>query len=110
MCFGKRLEEIRKERNIKQQELADYVGTSQQTISNYENGINKPSVELLLKIIDVLDVSCDYLLRGTIGCSELTLDQEELLILYNEIPKDRKQHAKEVLKTFIENKNEDKNE
>ena len=45
-----RLEEIRKQRGIKQEELADTMGVSRQTISSLENGRYNPSVILAIKL------------------------------------------------------------
>lgn len=45
-----RLEEIRKQRGIKQDELADAMGVSRQTISSLENGRYNPSVILAIKL------------------------------------------------------------
>ena len=45
-----RLEEIRKQRGIKQEELADAMGVSRQTISSLENGRYNPSVILAIKL------------------------------------------------------------
>jgi putative transcriptional regulator len=45
-----KLEEIRKERGIKQEELADILEVSRQTISSLENGRYNPSIILAFKI------------------------------------------------------------
>lgn len=45
-----RIEQIRKERNIRQEELAKCMGVSRQTISSLENGRYNPSVMLAYKI------------------------------------------------------------
>ena len=45
-----KLEEIRKQRGIKQEELADAMGVSRQTISSLENGRYNPSVILAIKL------------------------------------------------------------
>ncbi len=45
-----RLEEIRKQRGIKQEELADAMKVSRQTISSLENGRYNPSVILAIKL------------------------------------------------------------
>ena len=45
-----RLEEIRKQRGIKQEALADALGVSRQTISSLENGRYNPSVILAIKL------------------------------------------------------------
>lgn len=45
-----RLEEIRRERSIKQEELAKALSVSRQTISSLENGRYNPSITLAFKI------------------------------------------------------------
>ena len=45
-----RLEEIRKQRGIKQEELAEAMDVSRQTISSLENGRYNPSVILAIKL------------------------------------------------------------
>ena len=45
-----RLEEIRKERGIKQEALAEALGVSRQTIGSLENGRYNPSILLAFKI------------------------------------------------------------
>ena len=45
-----RLEEIRKQRGIKQEELADVLEVSRQTIGSLENGRYNPSITLAFKI------------------------------------------------------------
>ena len=45
-----RIEEIRKQRNIKQEDFAKHMGVSRQTISSLENGRYNPSIILAYKI------------------------------------------------------------
>jgi putative transcriptional regulator len=45
-----RLEELRKERGIKQEELASHLEVSRQTIGSLENGRYNPSIILAMKI------------------------------------------------------------
>lgn len=51
-CLGmkNRIEEIRKERGINQEELAKALGVSRQTISSLENGRYNPSIELAYRL------------------------------------------------------------
>ena len=46
----KRIEEIRKARDVNQEELAKALGVSRQTISSLENGRYNPSIELAYKL------------------------------------------------------------
>ena len=45
-----RIEEIRKDRGIRQEEFAKALGVSRQTISSLENGRYNPSIQLAFKI------------------------------------------------------------
>lgn len=45
-----RIEEIRKARDVNQEELAEALGVSRQTISSLENGRYNPSIELAYKL------------------------------------------------------------
>lgn len=59
-----RLNELRTEKGIKQSELADIVGSSQQTISNYERGtVTTIEANVEEAIADYFSCSLDYL-RG----------------------------------------------
>ena len=51
-----RLEEIRKQRGIKQEELADTLEVSRQTIGSLENGRYNPSILLAFKIANYFDM------------------------------------------------------
>ncbi len=57
-----RLKRLRKENGVSQKEVADYIGVSVSAYSNYEQGIREPSLDVLLKLSDFFDTTCDYLL------------------------------------------------
>lgn len=54
-----RLEEIRKARGIRQEELADILEVSRQTISSLENGRYNPSIILAFKIARFFNLSIE---------------------------------------------------
>ena len=57
-----KLKEIRSQRAITQQIVADYLEISRQAYSNYENGKREPDFETLLKLGEFFGVTVDYLL------------------------------------------------
>lgn len=63
--FGKRLFEIRESRGESQQELADSIGITRQSLSRYELGERTANIDLLKKIAEHYSVSADYLLGLT---------------------------------------------
>lgn len=60
--FGKRLRQIRKDRNLTQDEFAQMLGTSKQILSRYEREERSPRIDLVRKYAEKLKVSVDYLL------------------------------------------------
>lgn len=65
MSFGKRLTEVRKEKNMSQEALAKALDATPTTIGRYERDEVKPSIEVATKIAKVLGVSLDYLTGNT---------------------------------------------
>ena len=63
--FGERLAECRKQSGIEQQELAIRANVPAPSISHYERGHRKPSIENLVRLADALSVSIDFLLGRT---------------------------------------------
>lgn len=61
----KNLRSIREDNDIKQRELADLLHVSQNTYSQYENGIIALTAEVLIKLADFYHCSVDYLLDRT---------------------------------------------
>lgn len=55
--LGKRIKELRKRVNLRQEKLAELAGVEPTSISNIENGRNYPSFMTLEKIIGILEVS-----------------------------------------------------
>lgn len=54
-----RIEEIRKERGIRQEEFAKCMGVSRQTISSLENGRYNPSITLAYKIAKYFNMTIE---------------------------------------------------
>ena len=62
--IGKFISIKRKEKNLTQLELADKLGVTDRTISNWENGKNMPDLSLFKPLCDILDISINELLSG----------------------------------------------
>ena len=59
--FAQRIKQLRKEKNLKQQQLADQFSVKLRTYQGYEYGESYPEVAKLVAIADFFDVSLDYL-------------------------------------------------
>lgn len=63
--FAKRLKELRLENNYTQTRMAEQLGIRQQSYVRYEMGTGEPSLETLVAIAKLLNVTTDYLLGLT---------------------------------------------
>lgn len=64
MEIGSKLKEARMKTSFTQEQVAESIGVSRQTISNWENGKFYPDIVSVIKMSELYDVSLDYLLKG----------------------------------------------
>jgi transcriptional regulator with XRE-family HTH domain len=67
LLFGEKLQFLRNRRGWTQGAMGTLLNCSQAYISKLESGNKPPTVELVLRIADLFDVSVDYLLRDSIA-------------------------------------------
>lgn len=72
-----RLRELRKNRGLRQKDIAEKIGVSPQSYGYYENGINKPDPEMLIKLADFFQCSTDYLLGREDDFGNITIQTEK---------------------------------
>lgn len=61
MAIAERIKEYRKQRHYTQKELATLINVKPTTVSGWELGRNTPSIEMLKKLADILNVPFDKL-------------------------------------------------
>lgn len=64
MTLGKRIAMLRRQKGLKQEDLANTLGVSSQAVSKWENDQTCPDISLLPKLAELLGVSVDELLSG----------------------------------------------
>ena len=81
--FGDRLRQLRKDRKLTQQQLADLIGVKNSVISFYEVGERIPSPDILRKLALALHVTADYLLgiERTAILDATGLDEQDRLVV-----------------------------
>ncbi len=63
--LGTRLLELRKQKGLTQEQLAEKLNVTNQSVSKWEKDINAPDITLLVALADLFETSVDYLLgRG----------------------------------------------
>ncbi|EOH94516.1 helix-turn-helix domain-containing protein [Enterococcus pallens] len=64
MEVGEKLRERRNTLHMTQDEVAEALGVTRQTISNWENGRSYPDIERIIRLSDIYQLSLDELLKG----------------------------------------------
>ena len=82
--MGNRIKIRRKELRIKQAELAERLNISNSHMSSIENGRQKPSLDIFIQICNLLNVTPDYLLLGSMHAYNIPQDIIDKLRLSNQ--------------------------
>ena len=77
MELGNRIKKFREKINMSQEELADKVYASRQTISNWENDKTYPDINSLKLLSNIFDVSLDNLIEGDIENMKKTINESD---------------------------------
>ena len=80
------LKKLRLEKGLNQEDVAKYLGVTQQAYANYERGARQPDYAMLQKIADFFNVSIDYLIDDSIDTEAIS-------------------HARQTVKRLLEEQN-----
>ena len=61
MKLGEKLQQLRKKSGLSQEQLADRLGVTRQSVSKWESGAAAPELGKLIALSDIFSVSVDYL-------------------------------------------------
>ena len=61
---GKRIQLFRKQKGLSQEELADKLNVSSNTVAKIECGLRRPSVDFIVDLVNVFDTTVDYIVLG----------------------------------------------
>ena len=101
-----RLKELRKQQNITQKDISDYLQTSQQTYSRYEKGQREPDIATIIKLADFFNVSVDYLLGRENNTALLSLSEPSLNVkpeyqrIFERLSSEAKENMLELMAVF----------
>ena len=85
-----------------QAELAEQMGVSTQMISNLEQGKKAIRPENLVKVCEVLHLSADEVLFGTVNGREISQKSRELLTEIEKLPPELAEHFLHIIKAVNE--------
>ena len=124
--LGEKIYNLRKNKNISQEEFANILNTSRQAVSKWERNESKPDIDKLISIAKLFNVSIDYLLSYEINYSNvdafineledcylnnnLTININEIILWCSKYTNNFKLHvysADYLFVSFLENKNDE---
>ena len=91
MTIGKRIAALRREKNLKQDDLAQMLEVSPQAVSKWENDQTCPDISLLPNLAKILGVSVDELLSG----------KQELQPVVTLVPEDQRKDIKDMMLRIV---------
>lgn len=118
MDIGKNIRNLRLQKNIPQRDLAQIIGVSKSTMSNYERNYSTPDPDILVKLADYFNVSIDYLFDyedshkfeltkessnyNHPNAAVLSKDEWNLLNYYNRLQDENKDYIKgQMIQLFL---------
>lgn len=89
MSLNSRIKERREQLGMSRPELAKKIGVSDSAISNYENAISNPKIELLYKLFEALECDANYLYQDEMSAltykTKPTPEEFEIIKKYREL-------------------------
>ena len=94
--IGKRIAELRKNKGLKQENLAEMLGVSGQAVSKWENDQSCPDISLLPQLAQILGVTVDELLSG----------KKEEISTVQVLPEEERKNIKDMMLRIVVDSND----
>lgn len=100
--MGGFLKELRKQKGMTQERLAEYLNVSGRTVSRWETGSNMPDLDILIQLADYYDVDIRELLDGERKSEKMNKEVEETILKVADYSNNEKQRlAKRMCIMFV---------
>lgn len=97
MSVGSRIKELRENKNMTRNELANSIGVTVGAVSNYENEVSSPKEPILFKIMETLKCDANYLFQDAIQMpsmkNSVSIDEFNIIEKYRALD----EHGKEMV-------------
>lgn len=91
LTFGEKIKEARKAQNLTQKQLAESIGAKHNSVSDWENGKNKPDPDTIELLCGVLKITPNYLLQSS--KEDFSPKEKQLIMKYRGLDP----HGKEMV-------------
>lgn len=101
--LAKRLREIRKERGLRQEEVANFLDVKRQTYSAYERAVSVPDSLTLKKLADFFDVTIDEFFFDPTTDNSLEAQERKIVLLARKTKRIPPEQRERLFKNFEHN-------
>lgn len=99
---GMFLKELRKGKNLTQEQLAELLGVSNRSVSRWENGVNMPDFDLVIELANYFEVSIEEFLDGERRIEMVDKKTEETILKVAEYESSEKMRfSKRLCRIFL---------
>lgn len=77
---GRFLKELRKEKRLTQEQIAEQMGVARRTVSRWETGSNMPDLDILLELSDLYEVDLQEILSGERKSEQMNQELKETVL------------------------------
>jgi transcriptional regulator with XRE-family HTH domain len=74
--FSEKIQNLRKDKNLSQEELGEKLDVSRQSVSKWESGLAMPEIDKLIMLSEIFGVTTDYLLKDGGACQAVSVNGE----------------------------------
>ena len=99
--IGTFLKELRKEKELTQEQLAETLNVSRRTVSRWETGSNMPDLDLLVEMADLYQVDLRELLNGERKKEPMDTELKETVLQVAEYSNAEKQRAARTVRVYF---------
>ena len=105
--IGAFLKELRKEKNITQEQLADEMRVSRRTVSRWETGSNMPDLDILIDLSEYYGVDLKDILNGQRKSEDMDKELKDTVLKAAEYSNDDKEKMNKTLDGILSDNKED---
>ena len=99
--IGTFLKELRKEKELTQEQLAENLNVSRRTVSRWETGSNMPDLDLLVEMADLYQVDLRELLNGERKNEQMNEEMKETVLQVAEYSNAEKQRSTKIVRVYF---------
>ena len=101
MKIGIFLQQLRKEKGLTQEQLAEMTGVARRTVSRWETGNNLPDLDILIRLSDLYAVDLRELLDGERKEKSMDKEMEETVLKVAEYSNAKKKRSTRIVRVFF---------